>query len=166
MMSTRAATAPATEPSAAFPLDAVDRALIDELTRDGRQSITALAGTVHISRAQAYERLSRLREAHVLRGFTALVDPQRAGLRASAFVTVKLRQNAWRELEAALREIPAVEHVALLGGQFDVMILVRARDAQELRDVVFEHIQPLPYVLETQTHLIFEDTQYPRRLRR
>lgn len=157
---------PAAEHRGAPVPDAVDRALLDALSLDGRQSITALAAAVHISRAQAYERLSRLREARVLQGFTAAIDPLRAGLRASAFVTLKLRQNAWRELEKALAEVPAVEHVALVGGQFDVMILVRARDAQELRDVVFECIQPLDCVLETQTHLIFEDTHYPRRLSR
>lgn len=147
-------------------MDDVDRRLLDELTRDGRQSITTLASTVHISRAQAYERVGRLREAGVLKGFTAVTDPRRAGLGASAYVTVKLKQNAWRELAAALESVPAVEQVALVGGQFDVVVLVRAQDSQELRDVLFEHIQPLPYVLETQTHLVFEEREYPRKLGR
>lgn len=147
-------------------LDDVDRRLLDELTRDGRQSITSLAGRVHISRAQAYERVSRLREAGVLKGFAALIDPVRTGLGTSAYLTVKLKQNAWRELEQALDAVPAVEHVALVGGQFDVVVLVRARDSQELRDVVFESIQPLPYVLETQTHLVFEEREYGRKVSR
>ncbi|MDO5618234.1 Lrp/AsnC family transcriptional regulator [Kocuria sp.] len=147
-------------------LDDVDRRLLDELTRDGRQSITTLAGRVHISRAQAYERVGRLRETGVLRGFTTTTDAVRAGLGTSAYLTVKLKQNAWRELEQALDAVPAVEHVALVGGQFDVIVLVRARDSQELRDVVFEHIQPLPYVLETQTHLVFEEREYGRVLER
>lgn len=147
-------------------LDDVDRHLLDELIRDGRQSITALAAGVHISRAQAYERVARLRATGVLKGFSALVDPVRAGLGTSAYVTMKLRQNSWRELEEALDAVPAVEHVALVGGQFDVVVLVRARDSRELRDIVFERIQPLPYVLETQTHLIFEERPYPQRLAR
>ncbi|NHU86023.1 Lrp/AsnC family transcriptional regulator [Kocuria sp. JC486] len=147
-------------------LDEVDRQLLDELARDGRQSITTLAGAVHISRAQAYERVARLRDGGILKGFTTVVDPPRAGLGTSAYLTVKLKQNSWRELEQALDAVPAVEHVALVGGQFDVVVLVRARDSRELRDVVFEHIQPLPFVLETQTHLVFEERQYPRKLTR
>lgn len=158
---------PAASPGRRQPLlDAVDHRLLDELTRDGRQSITTLAGRAHISRAQAYERVARLREAGILKGFTTLIDPVRAGLGTSAYLTVKLKQNAWRELEQALDTVPAVEHVALVGGQFDVVVLVRARDSQELRDVVFEHIQPLPYVLETQTHLVFEEREYGRTLAR
>lgn len=86
---------PVTPPGRRAPsLDDVDHRLLDELTRDGRQSITTLAGRVHISRAQAHERVGRLREAGILKGFTALTDPVRAGLGTSAYLTVKLKQNA------------------------------------------------------------------------
>ncbi len=138
-------------------LDETDRRILDELTRDARQSVTALAATVHISRAHAYERIRRLHEQGVVLRYTAVIDPAKAGLEASAYVTLRLKQNTWDTLGPKLRRIPQVQHVALVGGTFDVMLLVRARGTGELRDVIFERIQPMPEVVDTQTFLIFED---------
>lgn len=138
-------------------IDSVDERILAELTRDGRQSVTALAQKVHISRAHAYARISRLQEEGVITRYSAVVDPVRAGLRSSAYVTLKLRQHGWREVKGALSKIPEVYHVSLVGGNFDVLLLVRARDNLDLRRVVFDHIQTLPGVLDTQTFVIFED---------
>ncbi len=139
------------------PLDEVDRRILAELTRDGRQSVTSLAENVHISRAHAYSRISRLTEEGVLTKFTALVDPVKAGLKSSAYVTLKVRQHSWRELREKLREIPEIHHVALVGGDFDVILLVRAEDNLDLRRVIFDRLQSMPGVLDTQTFLVFED---------
>lgn len=138
-------------------LDDVDQRILAELTRDARQSVTALAQRVHISRAHAYARINRLQEDGVITRYSAVVEPVRAGLRSSAYVTLKLRQHGWREMRDALSAIPEVHHVSLVGGNFDVIMLVRARDNQDLRRVVFDHIQSMPGVLDTQTFLIFED---------
>ena len=64
-------------------LDQIDRAIITELTRDGRLSVAALAERVHISRAHCYSRLNRLQEDGVITGFSATIDPVKAGLGAS-----------------------------------------------------------------------------------
>lgn len=145
---------PGTEP---VPLDDIDRRIISELTRDGRMSVTQVAENVHISRAHAYTRIARLTSEGVLSRFTALVDPIKAGLRSSAYVTLKLKQDAWRELRDLLAAIPEVHHVALVGGDFDVILLVRAVDNIDLRRVIFDQLQPMPRVLDTQTFLVFED---------
>lgn len=138
-------------------LDDIDERLLEELTRDGRQSVTALAKTLHISRAHAYSRISRLQDQGVITGFSAVIDPIRAGMRTSAYVTLRLRQHSWRDVKEALAGIPEIYHVSLVGGNFDVLLLVRARDNLDLRRVVFDYIQPLPGVLDTQTSVIFED---------
>lgn len=67
---------------------------------------------------------------------------------------MRLKQNTWPSLCAKLRQISQVQHVALVGGTFDVMLLVRASGTTELRDVIFEMIQPMPEVVDTQTFLI------------
>jgi DNA-binding Lrp family transcriptional regulator len=138
-------------------LDDVDRKILAELTRDGRQSVTSVAERVHISRAHAYSRIARLTEDGVLTRFTAIIDHAKAGLRSSAYVTLKVRQDSWRELRDSLRTIPEIHHIALVGGDFDVILLVRAEDNVGLRRVIFDQLQSMPGVLDTQTFLVFED---------
>ena len=139
------------------PLDDVDRNILAELTRDGRMSVTQVAENVHISRAHAYTRIARLTSEGVLTKFTALVDPIKAGLRSSAYVTLKVQQHSWRELKEELRAIPEIHHIALVGGDFDVILLVRATDNIHLRRVIFDQLQSMPGIVDTQTFLVFED---------
>ena len=138
-------------------LDAVDERLLEELARDGRLSVRALAEKVSISRANAYTRLERLRATGVLLGFTTVVDPSRTGLRTSAYVSLVVRQDAWRTLREMLREMPEVQHMALVGGDVDVVLLVRTTDNDALRRLVFDRVQAIPGVLSSRTLLIFED---------
>lgn len=138
-------------------LDDVDRRILDELTRDGRQSVTTVAQKVHVSRAHAYSRINRLQDEGVISRYSAVVDPLRAGLRASAYVTLKLRQHSWREMKERLSAIPEVHHIGLVGGNYDVILLVRALDNVDLRRVVFDVLQSIPGIIDTQTTLIFED---------
>ena len=140
------------------PLDDIDRRIISELEADARLSGRALADRVSISRANAYARLDRLIADGVITGFTAVVDPARVGLMTSAYVTLSVRQNSWRDLKDRLAGIREIRHMALTGGEFDVMLLVRAADNNALRQVVLEQLQALPGVLSTRTILIFEDT--------
>lgn len=138
-------------------LDDTDRRILDELTADGRMSMRTLAERLHISRANAYARVERLQQSGVIRGFTVDVDPAAAGLGTSAYVTVNLRQHDWREVRAQLLRLQGVAHIGLLGGEFDVILLVRARDNADLRRLVLDEIQSMPGVLNTRTHLVFEE---------
>ncbi|WP_084699836.1 Lrp/AsnC family transcriptional regulator [Streptacidiphilus anmyonensis] len=139
-------------------LDRVDRAILRLLQQDGRASIRSVAERVHVSRANAYARIARMVEDGVIRGFTARVDHERAGHGASAYVTLKVVQNSWRQVRTALLELPGVEHIALVGGEFDVLMLVHTVDNRALRDLVLNKIQSIPGVLATQTLLVFEET--------
>jgi DNA-binding Lrp family transcriptional regulator len=138
-------------------VDEIDRRIVAALQADGRLSVRALAERVNLSRAAAYSRLERLTATGVITGFTATVDPVKLGLGTSAYVTMSVRQHVWRDLRERLRAMPEVRHMALVGGEFDVILLVRAADNDALRRVVLERLQAIPGVLSTRTSLIFED---------
>ena len=142
----------------ARPLDAVDRAILRLLRSDGRASIRSVAERVHVSRANAYARINRLIDDGVIRGFSARVDQERAGHGASAYITLKIVQDSWRSVRELLRELPGVAHMALVSGDFDVLLLVHTPDNRALRDLVLTRIQSIPEVLSTRTLLVFEET--------
>lgn len=142
-------------------LDRVDRALLAELTRDGRASIRGLAQRLHISRAAAYARLGRLLSDRVVTGFAAQVDPLRAGLGTAAYVCVNMEQNTWRSVCDELARLPFVDSVALLAAEFDALVLVHAPDNETLRALVLDRIQSVPGVTATRTWLAFEEIRGP-----
>ncbi|POX42146.1 AsnC family transcriptional regulator [Streptomyces sp. Ru73] len=139
-------------------LDAVDRDILRMLQTDGRASIRSVADRVHISRANAYARINRLLDDGVIRGFSARVDQERAGQGASAYITLKIVQNSWRTVREALQALPGAAHIALVSGDFDVLLLVHTKDNRALRELVLTRIQAIPEVLSTRTLLVFEET--------
>ncbi|BFV58118.1 Lrp/AsnC family transcriptional regulator [Kitasatospora sp. CMC57] len=139
-------------------LDRVDRSILRLLQQDGRASIRSVAERVHVSRANAYARISRMVEDGIIRGFTARIDHERAGQGASAYITLKIVQNSWRTVREQLLALPGVAHIALVGGEFDVLLLVHTADNHALRELVLGQIQGIPQVLATQTLLVFEET--------
>jgi DNA-binding Lrp family transcriptional regulator len=143
----------------AVTLDRTDRAIIAELVRDGRVSVKALAEKVHISRANAYARINRLLAEEAIWGFTARLNPPRVGLGTSAYVSVTIDQNTWRAVSEQLSAIPYVEHFALVGGDYDVLVLVHAPDNEALRHLVLERVQSVPGVRSTRTWLVFEEAR-------
>ncbi|MGX6600866.1 Lrp/AsnC family transcriptional regulator [Micromonosporaceae bacterium Da 78-11] len=156
-MSTNGETGTGPGGRSAAPLDATDTAIVAELRRDSRISIRLLAERVHISRANAYARIARMVQDGTIAAFTVELDPQRIGLGTTAYVAMTIDQTAWRTVSAGMREIPYVEHFALIGGDHDVLALVRAPDNAALRDVVLDRIQSIPGVRASRTWLVFEE---------
>lgn len=138
-------------------MDAIDREMLDVLLADARTSVRDLATRVGISRASAYARLRRLIDDKVIRGFTIDVDHAAIGLGVSAYVHVRIKQNSWKSFRKKAWALEEAAHVALVAGDFDCVMLVRASDTDHLRDLVLERIQSLPEVLATQTVLVFEE---------
>jgi DNA-binding Lrp family transcriptional regulator len=146
-------------------MDDTDRLIVDALRADGRMSMRALADQIHISRASAYARVARLEREGVITGYAALIDPVRAGYALSAYVYLNIAQRSWKSVRGQLLSMPEVDHVALVSGEHDIVLRVRASDAVTLRDVVLTRLQEIPEVHSTQTVLIFEEatpTQSPQ----
>jgi DNA-binding Lrp family transcriptional regulator len=139
------------------PIDDIDRSLLRVLADDGRISMNELGARTGVSRATAYARVERLREQGVITGFTASIDPAKAGFGVTALILLNVRQSDWRMARDQLLAVPGVVYLAMTSGAFDMVMLVRAPDVHHLRDVVLGELHDIPQVRSTQTIFVLEE---------
>ena len=140
-------------------MDRIDRAIVNALLKDGRQSLATLARTVGLSKSPVQTRLKRLERDGYIRGYTAIVDRERLGEGHIAFVQVTLSDTRVGALDAfneAAKQIPEIEQCHMIAGGFDYLLKVRTRDIGSYRRVLGEQISAMPHVAQTSTFVAME----------
>lgn len=148
-----------TTPEPTLALDRIDHRIVDELRVDGRLSINELARRVGLSKTPCQVRLKRLLDSGVIRGFRAVVDPQKLGLAHIAFTQVKLSDTREKALEAfrrAVLQVEEVEECHMIASHFDYLLKIRTADILAYRRVLGEQISSLPNVASTSTYVAME----------
>lgn len=146
----------ALEPEA---LDRIDRAILVALQQNARLTNKELAARVGLAESSCHERVKRLMQGGVLRGFHADVDPRVLGTGLQALVAVRLARHtsaavaSFRQAMLDLPEALAVFHVA---GANDFLVHVAVRDSDELRDLILRAFTGRPEVVHVETSLIYE----------
>src|SRR5690606_142006 len=139
-------------------LDAVDRTLISELSRNGRISNTELARRAGIAESTCLKRVRALQSRGVIVGFHAEIAPAAMGLHLEALITIRLHAHArgdQRRFQAYLEDLPATRRVSFLAGDRDFLVHVAVADAGALRELVSDTLSLRPEVASTSTSLIF-----------
>jgi Lrp/AsnC family leucine-responsive transcriptional regulator len=87
-------------------LDDTDRGILRALAQDSRISLKELAQHVGLSSPGVSERLRRLEERGVIRGFTVEIDPQSLGYRLQAIVRIRPLPGKQHIVQKLIEEIP------------------------------------------------------------
>ena len=146
------------------PLDRTDRTIVALMQENARRSNKELAAAVGIAPSTCSERVRRLEDAGILRGYTATVDPAALGITMHAMLAVRLRRHSASEVDTirdhvmAMPEVVEVSHVT---GRNDFLVQVVVRDAAHLRDLAVTGFTSLPEVAHIETSLMFDHVTKP-----
>ncbi|MFZ5718576.1 MAG: Lrp/AsnC ligand binding domain-containing protein [Pseudomonadota bacterium] len=141
-------------------LDDTDRRLLRTLQADGRISNQDLAHACHLSPSACSERVRRLRENGYIRGFSAILDPDKVGRALLIFVEVVLDRttsDVFEDFAAAARRAPDVLECHMVAGGFDYLIKARVADMAAYRAFLGEVLVQMPGVRETRTYAVLEE---------
>lgn len=138
-------------------IDDMTLAIVDEVRRDARISVSALAHKLGISRSFASSRLNALSEAGIIRRYTVDIDPHALGKKVTALVFVSLDQSAWDDFLQRLHTVPELDYCAITTGAYDVLLRIRSEDVQGVQRCVIRTISQWPCVKDTQTEFLMSE---------
>lgn len=115
-------------------LDSIDRAILEELQRDGRQPITDLATTVSMSASAVKERVRRMEERGVITSYAAVVDPAAVGHSIMAFVRLRYPTTKYQPFYDLIDRTPEILEVHHITGEDCFIVKVAAESMAALED--------------------------------
>lgn len=89
-------------------IDDKDRQILDLLAEDSRSSLKSLAAAVEMSGPSVAERIRRLEEAGVIRGFTVDINPAALGYTLEAIVRIRPLPGKLHVVDKLIRDIAEV----------------------------------------------------------
>lgn len=119
-------------------IDAPSWRILAELQADARLSFSELGRRVGLSTPAAAERVRRLQDQGVIRGYAAVVDPLAAGLAVGAFIRIRLTgpETLARKLTAALEKMPEVFECHRCTGDESFLLKVRVASVSQLENLI------------------------------
>lgn len=115
-------------PQMSDKLDKFDRSILQILQVNGRATNQEVADTIGLSASPCLRRIKKLEADAIIKGYTALVDPEALGLSVSAFVRVRLDQQDDRHLalfEQAIGDFEEIMECYLMSGEADYQLRVQ-----------------------------------------
>ena len=163
----RAALASAPPPSPVV-LDRTDKAILRALQRDASVSNVVLAAKVNLSAPACLRRVERLKQAGLIKGIVALLNP--AALDAGMLVMIgvvldRSTPDSFADFEKAAARVSGCMECHVVTGEFDYFMLVRTRDNDSFNRLHAEQLLHLPGVRQIRSFMVLKQvlstTQFP-----
>jgi len=117
----------------------LDREIVRLLAADGRMSYTDLGRATGLSTSAVHQRVRRLEERGVIRGYAAVVDPAAVGLPMTAFVAITpLDPSQPDDAPQKLADLPQIEACHSVAGQESYILKVRVPSPVDLEALLAE----------------------------
>ncbi|MCC6042779.1 MAG: Lrp/AsnC family transcriptional regulator [Candidatus Verstraetearchaeota archaeon] len=137
----------------AVRLDEVDKAILRELISNARLSFREIARRIGVSTATVANKVRKMEEEGVIRGYTAIVDAEKLGYDIVAVIEVVISKGKVANVEEEIAKAPNVQAVYDVTGESDAIIVARFKSRAELSNFV-KKLLSMEYVERTITHVV------------
>jgi Lrp/AsnC family transcriptional regulator, leucine-responsive regulatory protein len=117
-------------------LDELSRKLLEELQKDARIGFAELARRVGLSPSATAERVRRLEDEGIIRGYRVDIDPRALGYSIMVFTRMSFQGERYKHFLTYIKGIEAVRECFHTTGADALIMKILARSIEELDSIV------------------------------
>lgn len=136
-------------------IDEIDNKILNIIQTDARIANAEIARQVGLAPSAVLERVRKLEERGVIRGYATEINAAEVGFGLTAFVAVRTHECCG-ETDKFLAEIPEVLEVHDVAGEDSYFLKVRAKNTEELSKLLRERLKNVPNVATTKTIIVLQ----------
>jgi len=136
-------------------INEIDRKILNILQTDARIANVEIARQVGLAPSAVLERIRKLEERGVIKGFETKLDAAAVDFGLTAFVAVRTH-DCCAETDKFLAEIPEVLEVHDVAGEDSYLLKVRAKNTEDLARILRERLKNVPNVASTKTTVVLQ----------
>jgi len=132
-------------------IDDLDMKILKELVNDASVSVPKLSKKINVNPSVVYSRIKRLIKRGLIKKFTVVVNEQLLGYNVEAIVGANVDSKRRAAVMDALLGLDQVRSVHEVTGRFDLIIFVKTRNLDELRDLISNKFAAIDGITHTET---------------
>jgi Lrp/AsnC family leucine-responsive transcriptional regulator len=133
----------------------IDKQILNIVQKDARIANAEIARQVGLAPSAVLERLRKLEERGVIRGYAAELDWAQVDFGLTAFVAVRTHECC-SETDKFLAQIPEVLEVHDVAGEDSYLLKVRVKNTEHLARLLRERLKNVPNVAGTKTTVVLQ----------
>ena len=147
-------------------LDNIDLSILAVLQGDSRRTYTSIGKQLGVSHSTVYDRMKKMEQHGVIRGYTVVFDAEKIGRRKiTALVTVVASpRESEKVAEKLCKAREVLEVYSSVSDELSIMAKVVADTQEMLHDFIANSVAPIPGVLRIRTAIVtkkFKETALP-----
>ncbi len=142
-----------------FSIDEIDLKILSLLKENSRIKISEIAKRLGIPVSTVYTRIKKLEQQGIIRKYTIDLDYKKLGFKVTAIILIKYDSSSkvsQRELLKEIMKFNNVEKGYIITGEWDLLIIAKFKDIEELSRFILEKLRNIEGVKETYTSIVLD----------
>lgn len=138
-------------------MDIIDNKILNILKKNGRETASDIGKAIHLSVSAVLERIKKMEEAGIIRGYTVMVDSKALGNDVTALMEISLEHPKFHDSFTELIKAHAnIVDCYYLTGDYDFIVKISCASSDELEQI-HRTIKSTPGVSATRTHYVLKE---------
>ena len=147
------------ENKSSISLDSIDKKIISLLKSNARNSVSKIADLVGLSIPATSDRIKKLEELEIIKGYKAIINTRKIGIDLRAFITIISKSSSnYEKIINFVNETDEVVECFATTGRGSHILIVETQNTDSLEKLL-RIIQSWPNVIRTETQIILSENK-------